>query len=60
MCAPTKCRSCGKTTWTGCGMHVDQVMRGVPTSDRCTCDDAASAAAPKKSGSVFSRLRGRG
>ena len=35
MCRPANCRTCGKTTWAGCGDHVDQVMRGVPTSDRC-------------------------
>ncbi len=35
MCRAVKCRACGKTTWAGCGMHVDQVMRGVPQSERC-------------------------
>ena len=35
MCRAVKCRKCGKTTWAGCGMHVDQVMAGVPKSDRC-------------------------
>lgn len=35
MCSPITCRICGKTTWTGCGQHVDQVMRNVPASQRC-------------------------
>lgn len=35
MCRAVKCRKCGKTTWAGCGMHVDQVMAGVPRADRC-------------------------
>lgn len=35
MCRAVKCHKCGKTTWAGCGMHVDQVMAGVPGSDRC-------------------------
>lgn len=35
MCRPVTCRRCGKTTWSGCGMHVDQVMAGVPKADRC-------------------------
>ena len=26
MCRQAKCRVCGKTTWAGCGQHVDQVM----------------------------------
>ncbi len=38
MCRPVTCRTCGGTTWAGCGMHVDDVMRGVPTQQRCTCD----------------------
>lgn len=35
MCRPVSCRRCGKTTWSGCGMHVNQVMAGVPKADRC-------------------------
>ncbi len=35
MCTAVKCRKCGKTTWSGCGQHVDQVMRGVPKAQRC-------------------------
>jgi len=40
MCYPKKCSSCSKTTWGGCGQHVDQVMAGVPKSQRCTCTPA--------------------
>lgn len=35
MCRAVACRTCGKTTWAGCGQHVDQVMRGVATNQRC-------------------------
>lgn len=35
MCHQATCKTCGKVTWRGCGMHVDQVMRGVPASQRC-------------------------
>lgn len=35
MCQAVTCRTCGKVTWSGCGQHVDQVMRGVPQSERC-------------------------
>ena len=35
MCRAVTCRTCGKTTWAGCGQHVDQVMRGVPAAQRC-------------------------
>jgi len=37
MCYPVQCPKCGKTSWGGCGQHVDSVMRSVPTSQRCTC-----------------------
>jgi hypothetical protein len=35
MCRAVNCRTCGKTTWAGCGQHVNQVFAGVPTSQRC-------------------------
>ena len=35
MCRAVVCRTCGKTTWAGCGMHVEQVLAGVPGSQRC-------------------------
>ncbi len=35
MCRPTTCRTCGKTTWAGCGQHVAQVRAIVPTSEWC-------------------------
>ena len=35
MCRAVTCRTCGKTTWSGCGQHVDSVMGGVPARDRC-------------------------
>lgn len=37
MCSPATCRTCNKATYTGCGQHVDQVLRGVPKNERCTC-----------------------
>ena len=44
MCRPATCKTCGKTTWAGCGMHVDQVMSGVPKAQRCP----GHATAPKE------------
>ena len=35
MCRAVTCTTCGKTTWAGCGQHVDEVMRGVRRDDRC-------------------------
>jgi hypothetical protein len=38
MCVRVKCKTCGKATYAGCGAHVEQVLRGVPATERCTCD----------------------
>ncbi|MEU6237979.1 hypothetical protein [Kitasatospora sp. NPDC047058] len=54
MCRRTVCRTCGKAGYAGCGMHVDQVLAGVPKADRCSCDRNA-----KKSGGLLARLLGR-
>ncbi|RKP06384.1 hypothetical protein THASP1DRAFT_18569, partial [Thamnocephalis sphaerospora] len=37
MCMPAVCDKCGKTTWKGCGRHVDQVMKDVPEDQQCKC-----------------------
>ncbi len=58
MCRAVKCRSCGKSTWAGCGNHVQDVMRNIPRSDRCTCD--RNAPAPKAEGAGWlAKLFGR-
>lgn len=58
MCRAVKCRKCGKTTWAGCGMHVDQVMAGVAKADRCKCDEEPAAPA-SSGGGIFGKLFGR-
>jgi hypothetical protein len=35
MCRPTPCKTCGKTTWAGCGQHVASVKAGVPADQWC-------------------------
>jgi len=42
MCRQVMCRTCGLATWSGCGQHVDQVMAGVPKSERCVCPPTPS------------------
>lgn len=56
MCRPVKCKTCGKTTWTGCGQHITQVKAGVPAGHWCPGH-------PKRAGTgggFLSRLFGRG
>jgi hypothetical protein len=53
MCQKVTCRKCGKATWSGCGQHVSQVMRGIPKSQQC----AGHANDPKEPG-FFARLFG--
>lgn len=54
MCRAVRCATCGKTTWAGCGKHVDQVMGGVPAADRCRGHDDEA-----KAPGVLARLLGR-
>lgn len=54
MCRAVSCRKCGKTTWAGCGQHVDQVMRGIPSSQRCRGHEN------EPSVGMFARIFGRG
>lgn len=35
MCSAVKCQTCGKTTWKGCGEHIDSVKREVPAAEWC-------------------------
>ena len=49
MCQRVTCKQCGKPTWTGCGRHIEQALRGVPPAERCTCP---------RSKSLFARLFG--
>jgi hypothetical protein len=37
MCQRATCKTCGKATYRGCGNHVEQVLAGVPRSQRCQC-----------------------
>jgi len=35
MCHAARCRTCGKITWRGCGLHVAQVKATVPADLWC-------------------------
>ncbi|GAB3064868.1 hypothetical protein GCM10027053_29930 [Intrasporangium mesophilum] len=57
MCRAVMCKQCGKTTWAGCGQHVDQVMRGVPRAQQCEGHQGAASSAGTNG--VLRRLFGR-
>ena len=61
MCRPATCRTCGKTTWAGCGQHVDQVRATVPADQWCPGHDTADAHTSEKSSrsGFWSRITGR-
>ncbi|MCK0116750.1 hypothetical protein BCE75_11675 [Isoptericola sp. CG 20/1183] len=54
MCRPVTCRTCGKTTWSGCGQHVDDVRRSVPAAQWCGGHDDEAP-----TGGFLARLFGR-
>ena len=59
MCRPTTCTTCGKTTWAGCGQHVDQVRATVPAHEWCPGHDEAAKAGKASGGGFWSRITGR-
>jgi hypothetical protein len=59
MCRATTCRTCGKTTWAGCGQHVDQVRRGVPAGQWCDGHESSASGSQPAGGGFFAKLFGR-
>lgn len=62
MCSKATCGTCKKPTWSGCGQHINQALKGVPKAERCRCRTEASKALPAttstKGGGFLSRLFG--
>lgn len=64
MCRAVNCKVCGKTTWAGCGQHIDAVKATVPASQWCggqhsQAEKDAAKASGAQSGGFFSSLFGR-
>lgn len=38
MCSSAKCSQCGKTSFVGCGQHLDSLFKYVKTEDLCKCN----------------------
>jgi hypothetical protein len=47
MCQRVECPKCGRPTFVGCGLHVEQVLGNVPKDQRCQGHPPASPAADK-------------
>ncbi|GAB2525575.1 MULTISPECIES: hypothetical protein [Actinomycetes] len=58
MCRAVTCKTCGKTTWAGCGQHIAEVKRTVPAGQWCPGHDKEKEKAAATSG-FFARLFGR-
>lgn len=39
MCVQSKCSTCGKTSWAGCGKHVALVYGRIPEGQHCHCKE---------------------
>ena len=60
MCRRVTCSACGKPTFAGCGMHIEQVLGDVAKDERCKCREkpAKSGAKEGETGGLASALRG--
>jgi hypothetical protein len=61
MCRPVQCKTCGKTTWAGCGQHVDQVKAAVAAGQWCGGHEPAAQSQGQGGDrkGLLSRLLGR-
>ena len=57
MCRAVRCKTCAKTTWAGCGQHINQVKAGVPEGEWCPGGHSeAEKIASTRSGGFFGKL----
>lgn len=61
MCRPVRCKTCGGTTWAGCGQHIAAVKASVPADQWCDGkhSQAEIAEARATRGGFFSKVFGR-
>jgi len=65
MCRRVDCPKCGRPTFAGCGLHVEQVLGDVPPAERCRCReeeakaDKAAPPTPPTAGSWLRSLLGK-
>ena len=59
MCHAKTCKTCGKTTWSGCGQHVAQVRAAVAAQDWCGGQHTAAEKQAAGDGGFLAKLFGR-
>ncbi|RMI29449.1 hypothetical protein [Nocardia stercoris] len=59
MCYAVPCQTCSKTTWAGCGQHIDEVKAGIPADRWCAGHPTAGQSTAGGTG-MLGRLFGRG
>ena len=50
MCRRVECSTCGRPTYAGCGLHVEQVLGNVPPAQRCRCREERAEEQVKNAG----------
>jgi hypothetical protein len=59
MCRRVECPKCGRPTYAGCGLHIEQVLGDVPPAQRCRCREEPAAKNPSEArAGLGSWLRG--
>lgn len=53
MCRPATCDICGKTTWAGCGLHIEEVRVQVPADQWCGGHGTTEQTTVKASSGLF-------
>ncbi len=56
MCRAVTCKTCGKTTWAGCGQHIAQVRATVANDQWCPGGHPRSE---RHGGGLLAKLLGR-
>jgi hypothetical protein len=58
MCRRVECAKCGRPTYAGCGLHIEQVLGDVPPAERCRCHEEPAKNDGQGAGGLGSGLRG--
>jgi hypothetical protein len=59
MCQRITCSKCGRPSFTGCGMHVESVLKDVPKDQRCKCREQTQSQSSSSGGGLLGKLFGR-